>query len=117
MIAATIIEGWHMPVREDLFFFALCGLFGMFGNQFLYIMGVFYAGSSIASVFQPLCPVFAAVISLAFGCEKLCDGSVLYSTLKFLGILVASGGAVLNVFAKPLEGSSNTLLGCIFLFG
>ena len=37
--AASLIEGFSRPPRADFCFFAVVGLFGMFGGQVLYLIG------------------------------------------------------------------------------
>ena len=93
----------------------------MFGNQFFYIMGVYYAGADISSVFQPAIPVWTALFAIVTGIEKPPTLRKLHGWAKVVGILVAVGGAVTMLTERLTRGSSVTysdkiIFGIVFLF-
>ena len=49
---------------------SLFGLLGMYGNQVLFILGLYNAGADSASLFQPTIPVFTSLFALVFCIEK-----------------------------------------------
>lgn len=53
----------RVPKSGELLLFALLGLTGMFGNQLLFIQGVYFTNPSIASMFQPLIPILVALLA------------------------------------------------------
>jgi len=52
MAAAAFFEGYRLPKREDMPLILLLGLTGAFGNQFLFINGLYLTNPTIASIFQ-----------------------------------------------------------------
>eukprot|EP00051_Salpingoeca_urceolata_P029878 m.7520 g.7520 ORF g.7520 m.7520 type:complete len:461 (+) comp2966_c0_seq1:107-1489(+) len=114
MIAAALIEGLHKPsLSRDLPFFALLGLTGMFGNQFLYIEGLYYTTPNIASIMQPCIPVFTALLAFMTCMEPLPGRNRQYQWLKIFGILLAVGGAILMVLSRPAV-TKTTIVDSIF---
>lgn len=63
MAAAAFFEGYRLPRREDIPLIILLGLTGAFGNQFLFINGLYLTNPTIASIFQ--------VTHIAITIEKL----------------------------------------------
>lgn len=107
MLAAFVAEKKIMvPTLREMPLFMLLGFLGMFCNQLLYILGVYWAGPNIASAFQPAIPVWAAFFALIFRVEKLPPCRALYSWAKLLGILCAAAGAIGMTVLKPTSSSS-----------
>ena len=110
--------------------FTVLFLAGMFGNQLFYIMGVYYAGADISSIFQPAIPVWTALLAIITRVEKPPSLKRLHGWAKIFGITFAVGGAVTMLTTKLTDtktSSSSTLnkshhsgfktiLGIIFLF-
>lgn len=110
-VAAVIIErGVHMPRLVEIPFFALLGLFGMFGNQYGFIQGLFYSGPDIASIFQPLIPVFTALLAFLLCMEKLPGAGRHYQWFKLLGIALGAGGAILMTVVRSSSSASEVNL-------
>ena len=54
---AIAVDGWNLPKRSDMPRIFLLGLTGMFGNQFLFILGLENSSQTVATVttrFQPV---------------------------------------------------------------
>lgn len=62
--------------------------------------GLFYSGPDIASIFQPLIPVFTALLAFLLCMEKLPGSGRGYQWFKLLGILLGAGGAILMTVAR-----------------
>lgn len=90
IVGAAAIEGWRWPKRRDVWKMALLGLTGMFGNQFLFILGVKLTNAAVAAVVnQSQCAV-ATVIAIGLGRERL-------TVYKSLGIALSMTGAAIMV--------------------
>jgi drug/metabolite transporter (DMT)-like permease len=83
-----------IPRFKILMVLMVLGLVGMFGNQLFYILGVYLAGPNIASAFQPMIPVWTAIIAALTCLEKIPHPIFVHGWSKFIGILLAAGGAV-----------------------
>lgn len=59
-----------LPNRNEFLLFALLGITGMFGNQLLYIQGVYFSNPAIASMFQPLVAIFSAIFATVTCTDK-----------------------------------------------
>eukprot|EP00117_Sycon_ciliatum_P004307 scpid66188/ scgid8743/ len=109
MLAAFVAEKKIMlPTLREFPIFILLGFLGMFCNQLLYILGVYWAGPDIASAFQPAIPVWAAFFAILFRVEKLPSLRKLYTWAKLLGILCAAAGAIGMTVFKPVSSSSSS---------
>eukprot|EP01104_Vermistella_antarctica_P018807 TRINITY_DN7113_c4_g1_i1.p1 TRINITY_DN7113_c4_g1~~TRINITY_DN7113_c4_g1_i1.p1 ORF type:complete len:382 (+),score=71.56 TRINITY_DN7113_c4_g1_i1:292-1437(+) len=106
MAAAHFYEGLIYPTQwQEWTLFAFLGLFGMMGNQSLYIMGVYLSNAAIASIFQPLIPLLTAA-----GCALVFRE--LPSISKGLGIIGGLVGAFLMIFSRDMfSDASNSYLG------
>jgi len=115
---AIFLEGRHRPQLRHLPLFFGLGLTGMFGNQVLFIYGLYFTSSTIASIFQPLIPVITCAIAMITGIEKF-DYKAWDSWLKLWAICTAGGGAVIMVTSKGtnFSGGSQAFLGYILLLG
>ncbi len=63
MLAAYFVEGLKLPTRRDVPLFLVVGLF-LFGNQFLYLEGIYLTSAPIASAAQPLIPVVTSILAI-----------------------------------------------------
>jgi drug/metabolite transporter (DMT)-like permease len=137
--AAALFEGIRLPQKKDLPLFLSLGCIGIFGNQVLFILGLYSAGADVASIFQPSTPVLTVIIALITGQEQmplLCgrrdgivqngikyleDGrSITSSWLKVSGIISVCVGGCVMVLTTPSQSTSKAhavLLGEIFLLG
>jgi len=118
LAAAIFLEGKHVPQLKHITLFFALGLTGMFGNQVLFIYGLYFTSSTIASIFQPLIPVITCAFALISGLEKFSYKDI-YSWLKVWAIFTSGGGAIIMVTAKgtSFKGGNNSYLGYILLFG
>eukprot|EP00943_MAST-04B_sp_MAST-4B-sp1_P005264 g5264.t1 len=129
---AHIFEGIIYPSKDDLMMLSLFGLLGMYGNQVLFILGLYNAGADSASLFQPAIPVFTSIFAILFCIEKLpsilCkSGSdkriVCAGWLKLVGIVAVTAGGLVIYYGNKKKGdqkqnaNSNKILGEIFLIG
>jgi len=115
--AAIFLEGKHYPKLRHLPLLFLLGLTGMFGNQVLFIYGLFFTSSTVASIFQPLIPVITTALALLtkvenFECKKFS------SWFKVWAICTSGGGAIIMVTSRgSLSISSNAFIGYLLLLG
>eukprot|EP00040_Diaphanoeca_grandis_P030306 m.178966 g.178966 ORF g.178966 m.178966 type:complete len:422 (+) comp31953_c7_seq1:329-1594(+) len=110
LLTGRILEG---PLRfpnswKDLGLFMSLGLTGMFGGQLFYILGVFFAGPDVASIYQPAMPVWAAVFVIIVGAEKVPNVCTIAGLLKVFGVLLAAGGAVTMGLAETKKGKGGS---------
>ena len=99
----------------------------MFGNQLLYLLGIYYTNANIASIFQPAIPVWTALLAIIVRIEPFPDFRTLRGWAKSLGILLAAVGAIVMTVEKKAgqasdhSGSSSSdsvnFVGYIFLLG
>ncbi|EDQ93118.1 uncharacterized protein MONBRDRAFT_5412 [Monosiga brevicollis MX1] len=107
MLAAIVTEGgFRVPRVSELAFFGALGLTGMFGNQLGFIEGLYYAGPDVASIFQPLIPVFTAFFAFVVCMERLPSSSRWYQWFKVAGICLGAGGAIVMTLAKSSSADS-----------
>ena len=114
-------------IHRELPLFILLGLTGMFGNQLLYLLGIYYTNANIASIFQPAIPVWTTLLAIIVRIEPFPDFRTLRGWAKCLGILLAAAGAVVMTIEKNSgeaadHGSSSDsgsvqFWGYIFLLG
>lgn len=112
---------------RELPLFIVLGLTGMFGNQLLYLLGIYYTNANIASIFQPAIPVWTALLAIIVRIEPFPDFRTLRGWAKSLGILLAAVGAIVMTVEKKTgqasdhSGSSSSdsvnFVGYIFLLG
>ncbi len=130
LAGAAIFEGLVFPSLGDLKMLFSFGLIGMYGNQVLFILGLFEAGGDLASIMQPMIPVITTVLAIVSGTEPfpvLCNregmkgkNMVLAGWMKVFGIfLVTVGGIIISVFSGKHTGVSggNRMLGIWMLLG
>jgi drug/metabolite transporter (DMT)-like permease len=122
LAVSTVREGWCPPPKRDAWFFGLTGLLGMTGGQVLYLIGVAECGPSVASIYQPLVPVFTALLAVLTGFEAIlpCRAA---TVAKFAGIAMGSGGAVVMVTGSHSSSAGgdeehpNAFFGNVMLVG
>ncbi|MED6224065.1 hypothetical protein PIB30_080160 [Stylosanthes scabra] len=98
------------PITKDLlisFFFV--GLFGVVGNQLLFVIGLSFTNPSYASALEPTVPVFTFLFSVIMGIEKV---SLLRyeGVAKVVGTIICVSGAILMVLyhGPAVIGNSET---------
>eukprot|EP00056_Hartaetosiga_gracilis_P004940 m.79719 g.79719 ORF g.79719 m.79719 type:complete len:191 (-) comp11987_c0_seq2:902-1474(-) len=102
LIAAVVFEKkLVIPRWSDLPYLFLLGLFGMFGNQYFYIEGLYFSTPNIASIFQPCIPIFTALFAFIVCMEPLPSKERWYQWVKLLGVLVGAGGAIMMTVGRP----------------
>ena len=120
LTAAALLEGVRLPKLSDLPLFLSMGFVGIFGNQVLFILGLYNAGADIASMWQPSTPVLTVLIALATCQERmplLCgrrrrqltmgDGRTMLSGwLKVGGLILVCAGGIVMVKTAPGQSAS-----------
>ena len=86
-------------LNRELPVFMFLGL-GMFGNQLLYILAVYYTNADIAVIFQPTIPVWTALLAIIVRIEPFPDFRTLRGWAECLGILLAVSGAIVMTLQK-----------------
>ena len=132
LTAAHVFEGVRLPKVKDIPLFLCMGFIGIFGNQVLFILGLYSAGADIASIFQPSIPVLTVVVALLTRQELLpllCGSdkvnvndrrTMLSGWLKVGGIMLVFAGGCVMVLTAPKkndEKANTILLGEILLLG
>ena len=79
----------------------------MFGNQLLYILGVYFTNANIASIFQPAIPVWTTLLAIIVRIEPFPDFRTLHGWAKCLGIFLAAAGAVVMAVQKNSGKEAN----------
>jgi len=114
-VSSVVIEGYHKPQLKDAPLFFALGLTGMFGNQVLFIYGLYFTSATIASILQPMIPVLTVAFALILRIETF-DIKDISHWAKIWGIFSSGGGAVIMIMAGGNLGSSQ-FLGYLFLLG
>ena len=110
-------------LHRELPLFVILGLTGMFGNQLLYLLGIYYTNANVASIFQPAIPVWTAFLAILARIEPFPDFQTLRGWAKLVGIFLAAMGAVVMTAEKRAFGpnddqsTNGRFLGYIFLIG
>jgi len=113
--SAILLEGYHKPQLKHIPLFFILGLTGMFGNQVLYIFGLYLTSPTIASIFQPMIPVWTALFAFMTKMEPF-DWRDIRHWVKLWGIFSSGGGAVIMVLGEA-GGAGGSALGYILLLG
>jgi drug/metabolite transporter (DMT)-like permease len=87
---ALAVDGALLPARGDVGRFFCLGVFGMFGNQFCYILGLVYIDAGLASVINLLTPVCVWCFATSIGLDR-------FSWPQAAGVVCAVGGAMIFV--------------------
>jgi drug/metabolite transporter (DMT)-like permease len=98
----------RLDKRSHYFYFAIYSLFGVVLNQLLFFKGLSLTTAINTSLLAVTIPVFALLISVALGNEKL-------TILKILGVLLAALGVINLINPANASFSSETTLGDILI--
>jgi len=110
VILAAVVERRILDVKQDWWRFILLGATGVYGNQLLFNLGLYYTSPTQAAIMQPCIPVFTAAIALIIRVEK-------FNILKIIGILFAAAGAVVMAGFEDLSLKSDRSIGMLCLLG
>ena len=92
-VMTYVLEGSLRVRREDLLLLAVAALFGIFLNQVSYVYAIHLTNASTTALILGSTPIFAALIALAFGLERMRSLFWVAAGVSFLGVgLVAIGG-------------------------
>jgi drug/metabolite transporter (DMT)-like permease len=107
VIQRNVASVLRMP-RRDITLVVISSLIGVVGNQFLYVKGLSLSTVINATLISTAIPVFALIISMFFGYDRL-------SGRRALGIILAASGVVYLV--NPLRASvtSETTFGNLLM--
>ena len=87
------VEGTLRVDRRDLPLLAVAALFGIFLNQVSYVYAIHLTNASTTALILGATPIFAALIALWFGLERMRGLFWLATAVSFVGVaLVAAGG-------------------------
>jgi drug/metabolite transporter (DMT)-like permease len=103
----------RLPVRSDFPSIILCGLFGVFFNQVLFAVGVYWTGAVIASIMQLAVSPITAFVEIVFGMAK-------FSWCKAAGMLLCIVGSLIMIGihnAASMETKKMWGVGVLFLQG
>lgn len=87
--------------------FMIIGFFCMFLGQFTYLLGVYYVSPDVASMLQPVVPVWTFIVAVIAKVEKLPNVRRWNGALKMFGVLFAVGGALMTTFGKQQQHKIN----------
>lgn len=107
--SAALFSRPLLPETGDIPRIFFCGLTGMFGNQFLFILGLTFTSPTVASVVQQV-PIATFIISTIIGLDR-------FSWLKAFGVLVAFGGSLVVEGVQNLEQGGDMVWGSLCLLG
>eukprot|EP01113_Clastostelium_recurvatum_P043467 TRINITY_DN7198_c0_g1_i1.p1 TRINITY_DN7198_c0_g1~~TRINITY_DN7198_c0_g1_i1.p1 ORF type:complete len:366 (+),score=69.06 TRINITY_DN7198_c0_g1_i1:57-1154(+) len=108
-IIALVVER-TFPKPRDWYRFVFLGATGVYGNQLLFVLGLYFTSATQAAIMQPCIPVFTTIITQALRMEK-------FSFLKVAGIIASAAGAVVMVGFDGLSLHSSAFLGTACLIG
>jgi drug/metabolite transporter (DMT)-like permease len=92
-ILTYALEGSLRVRREDLPLLAVAALFGIFLNQVSYVYAIHLTNASTTALILGSTPIFAALVALAFGWERMRRLFWTAAAVSFAGVaLVAAGG-------------------------
>jgi drug/metabolite transporter (DMT)-like permease len=98
----------RLEKRSHYFYFVLFSLLGVVINQLLFFQGLSLTTATNTSLLAILIPVFALLVSVAIGYEKL-------SLLKIFGIILAASGVINLINPANANFSPETTLGDILI--
>jgi len=110
VVIAALTERVLPNFRKDWWRFIILGTLGVYGNQLLFVLGLWYTSATQAAIMQPCIPVFTTIITLSFRMEK-------FSFIKVLGILASAAGAVVMVGFDDFSLKSDKFIGTLCLVG
>ncbi len=94
--------------RRDLGLLVLCSMLGVVLNQFLFVKGLSLTSVINATLLSVTIPVFALVVSIVFGYDRV-------SLRRIIGILLAIGGVVYLVDPLRADFSAQTRAGNLLI--
>jgi drug/metabolite transporter (DMT)-like permease len=94
--------------KKDIYWFAALGFTGVYGNQFMFTMGLAYAGPLLSAIMQPINPILTTFLAIVTRREPP-------SVLKIAGVLLAVVGTLIMVEIEKISFTSNRTLGLAFL--
>ena len=100
-IPAMLLPHPQFPRGKDLMLIIACGVF-MFGNQFLYIIGIKLGSATVAASWQPTQPVIVLAISMMLKWEPV-------SARRIFAIVLASAGATTMAALGPHPDDADTM--------
>eukprot|EP01122_Echinamoeba_exundans_P013721 TRINITY_DN6031_c0_g1_i1.p1 TRINITY_DN6031_c0_g1~~TRINITY_DN6031_c0_g1_i1.p1 ORF type:complete len:378 (+),score=55.79 TRINITY_DN6031_c0_g1_i1:92-1225(+) len=107
MIAAGVER--KMPPRSEWGWLALVGFLGVYLNQLLFAIGVFYAQSIIAAIMQLAVSPTTTAMAILLKQEK-------FSILKLVGIILCIIGSLFMIDISHFSITSGKGLGVVVLF-
>ncbi len=96
--------GFKLDRRVDYLYFALFACFGVIFNQLLFFKGLSLTTATNTSLLAVMIPVFAILVSVVIGNDKL-------TRLKVIGTITAGGGVVYLIDPANASFSSATTQG------
>ncbi len=108
--------GTAEPKRQtwgDLWTFAYLGLFGVSINQVCFTTGLRYTAISHSSIIVGMAPIYAMVLAVAFGLEKLSWRKVVGMLIALAGVAVLASGATGTQRTATVMGDLITLTGSL----
>ena len=88
MFIAASARGMPLPTRRATKMVAIAGFFGMAIGSLLYVIGVKYAGATIASVLASLAPLYAVPISIIFLKESMTSKAAVGAAATIVGVIL-----------------------------
>ncbi len=88
MFIAANARGMPLPTRRATKMVAIAGFFGMAIGSLLYVIGVKYAGATIASVLASLAPLYAVPISIIFLKESMTSKAAVGAAATIMGVIL-----------------------------
>jgi len=96
--------------KKDLLYIAVCAVFGVVGNQMLFLAGLNYTSPIDASIMMTVNPILVLVIGSILIKEKI-------TNRKIVGIVVGAAGAIWLILNKgEIDFSAEHFMGNIMIF-
>jgi len=96
--------------KKDLLYIAVCAIFGVVGNQMLFLAGLNYTSPIDASIMMTVNPILVLVIASILIKEKI-------TNRKIVGIVVGAAGAIWLILNKgEIDFSAKHFMGNIMIF-
>lgn len=95
--------------RKDLLYIAMCALFGVVGNQMLFLAGLNYTSPIDASIMMTTNPILVLIIGSIILKDRI-------TNRKILGIIIGAAGAIwLILYRGDLDFSPRTFSGNLMI--
>ena len=88
MFIVASSRGMPLPTRRATKIIAVTGFFGMALGSLLFVIGVKYAGATIASVLASLAPLYALPISIIYLKESMTSKAVVGAAATIVGVIL-----------------------------